>query len=699
MGSGSWCFYQKALATGQERGPDQINITLKKNGAEKFVQCLARFDKRFFLLQYIPIMFNPTKRLGPWPPHAYVSPLLGSTERYAATFRQRQQAHSGCNCAAGCQFTRCRCVMAQLRCTDSCRCIAHLGNCVNTINQMETLGLDVTQCKKDVCLMANVFRIKNLATYLQKSVTVQCCGIMLPLRSCIPGHVACPNTPFCHQTYKYSWCNGKMFSDRDGARNHCSICCICKEPNSVHCKTCNICYNPLLLSSYCPCSQAVIRSRHLQRTSSLDSRGSTDRSNKNSPDSATSSATSVGGSAQSPVIISPTTTDESVSADDRRVVASGVERVAVESTQGVESHTDQKVILVKTEQHQDSSKMLKCESNVLRKPAVSIATTDGMPSLPNKQPGSGTQSVVVDATWTGDSLARGQGEAGAVPLGAFLQLVPATDTGQYQTPSAVRRLNGRATQDAFTGRETSRNGFELFCGGRHRSSEAASDCDTTLPTGVRKRDSCGGSSSSGGLGMSSESGSRLPALCESVVVRTPDCEAREINKPKPNASTPLVPMAADVERFRSDAAIVTTPVSARSMNTSTSEYQCSSRKTAGRVCSSNASKRTLSPHRETVVRKKTTKHMAGGRNAYLYTNHCVVAHDGDATRSAKTPERCDCSRASPFSGEQLDTVNDIILPSGWPEHGSCPVEAVLGKPLGTSSPIRRTHQTRPVSPK
>ena len=344
--------------------------------------------------------------------------------------------------------------------------------------------------------------------------------------------------------------------------------------------------------------------------------------------------------------------------------------------------------------------MLKCQSNVLRKPAVSIATTDGMPSLPNKQPGSGTQSVAVDATWTGDSLARGQGEAGAVPLGAFLQLVPATDTGQYQTLSAVRRLNGRATQDAFTGRETSRNGFELFCGGRHRSSEAASDRDTTsLPTGVRTRDSCGGSSSSGGSGMSSESDSRSPALCDSVVIRTPDCEAREENKPEPSAGTALVPVATDVERFRSDAAIVTTPVSARSVKTSTSEDQCSSRKTAGRVCSSNASKRTLSPHRETVVRKKTTKHMAGGRNAYLYTNHCVVAHDGNATRSDKTPERCDGSRASPFSGEQLDTVSDIILPSGWPAHGSCPVEAVLGKPLGTSSPIRRSHQTRPVSPK
>ena len=311
--------------------------------------------------------------------------------------------------------------------------------------------------------------------------------------------------------------------------------------------------------------------------------------------------------------------------------------------------------------------MLKFESNVLRKPAVSIATTDGMPSLPNKQPGSGTQSVVVDATWTGDSLARGQGDTGAVPLGAFLQLVPATDTGQYQTPSAVRRLNGRATQDAFTGRETSRNGFELFCGGRHRSSEAASDRDTTsLPTGV---------------------------------IRTPDCEAREENKPEPNAGTALVPVSADVERFRSDAAKATTPVSARSVKTSTSEDQCSSRKTAGRVCSSNASKRTLSPHKETAVRKKTMKHMAGGRNAHLYTNHCVVAHDGDATRSAKTPERCDGSRASPFSGEQLDTVSDIILPSGWPAHGSCPVEAVLGKPLGTSSPIRRSHQTRPVSPK
>jgi len=29
---------------------------------------------------------------------------------------------------------------------------------------------------------------------------------------------------------------GKLYSDRDGARNHCTICCTCKEPNSVHCK-------------------------------------------------------------------------------------------------------------------------------------------------------------------------------------------------------------------------------------------------------------------------------------------------------------------------------------------------------------------------------------------------------------------------------------------------------------------------------
>ena len=99
-----------------------------------------------------------------------------------------------------------------------CHCKTH-GISINTwkiLNYFNNLSVRITKttqtgCRGELHFYNSLFalQIKNLATYLQKRVLMQCCGIVLPLRSCIPGHVACPNVPHCRQTYQYSWCTGK----------------------------------------------------------------------------------------------------------------------------------------------------------------------------------------------------------------------------------------------------------------------------------------------------------------------------------------------------------------------------------------------------------------------------------------------------------------------------------------------------------
>jgi len=333
----------------------------------------------------------------------------------------------------------------------------------------------------------------------------------------------------------------------------------------------------------------------------------------------------------------------------------------------------------------DGNMVQKCETDLCQQQAVLETSHDSMSPL--HDPRAGTHTVVT--TVSGDTPTRSQDEVDAVTPGMFLQLVvPSTSTGQYQVQSGVRVRRLDDPVETVPREHNHGSGFTMFYR-RQWSTEGVSGVDGT---GVWKRESSGGSSSSGGSDTTTATDSTSPVSCTSVVTRTPGYEKKEDSTPNTGISsvTTDVPVTTGMECFQcGDSAIITPTLSARS--STTSEDKCSS--AAGKVCRKYTTKRTLLPHRDTASRKKTKAHTAVGVKMSGYTNYPLARQ----ASSPRAPEQDGRSRASP--GEQVEIVEDIVFPSGWPTEGSYPVEAVLGKPLGTSSPIRPRIQTRSESAK
>ena len=334
----------------------------------------------------------------------------------------------------------------------------------------------------------------------------------------------------------------------------------------------------------------------------------------------------------------------------------------------------------------DGDTVQKCETDVCQQQAVLETSHDSMSPL--HHPRAGTHTVVT--TVSGDTPARSQDEVDAVTAGMFLQLVvPSASTGQYQVQSGVRVRRLDDPDDETVPREQNHgSGFAMFCR-RQWDTEGVSGVDEV---GVWKRESSGGSSSSGGSDTMTATDSTSPVSCTSIVTRTPSYGKKEDSNPNTGISsvTTDVPVTTGMERFHcGDPVIITPTLSARS--STTPEDKCSS--AAGKVCRKYTTKRTLPPHRGTASRKKTKAHTAVGVKTSGYSNNPVARQ----TSGPKAPGQDGRSMASP--GEQVEIVEDIVFPSGWPTEGSYPVEAVLGKPLGTSSPIRPRTQTRSESAK
>jgi len=333
----------------------------------------------------------------------------------------------------------------------------------------------------------------------------------------------------------------------------------------------------------------------------------------------------------------------------------------------------------------DDDTKQKCETDVGRQQAVLETSHDSMAPLHDQR--AGTHTVVT--TVSGDTPTRSQDEVDAVSSGMFLQLVvPSASTGQYQVQSGVRVRRLDDPDETVPREQNDGSGFAMFCR-RQWDTEGVSGADGT---GVWKRESSGGSSSSGGSDTITATDSTSPVSCTSIVTRTPGYGKKEDSTPNTGISSVTidVPVTTGMERFQfGDSAIITPTLSARS--STTPEDKCSS--AAGKVCRRYPTKRTLPPHRGAASRKKAKAHTAVGGKTSGCSNY-PVARQASGPRA---PEQDDRARASP--GEQVEIVEDIVFPSGWPTEGSYPVEAVLGKPLGTSSPIRPRTQTRSESAK
>ena len=318
------------------------------------------------------------------------------------------------------------------------------------------------------------------------------------------------------------------------------------------------------------------------------------------------------------------------------------------------------------------------DHKMLTREADTESTMDN--PLHDRSPNTGTIDGLPDPAGTVDNPMKTHGETGAMAPGAFLQLtVPTPDVEQYQPLSGlrVRRLDGPTTDDAMPRQQASKSGFAMLCG---RQWQRERHVDTTLLGGVsyRKHDNYGSVSSGCGSDTSPMCDSESPASCDGSV----SCKEYENTE-----GCVAVPVTVDTIGFCSDVSVAISPEIVHDVNTP--EDQGGSPRNAR---SNTTTKRTMSPHRVTVLKKKMKTQMAEG----LYLNDCVLENN-PACRDSVPGQSSSSAEASPLSEEKVEPIANIISGCIWPAQLSCPVEDVLGIPLSTSSPIRNNRQTRPVS--
>ena len=274
-----------------------------------------------------------------------------------------------------------------------------------------------------------------------------------------------------------------------------------------------------------------------------------------------------------------------------------------------------------------------------------------------------------------------RGEIGAMAPGTFLQLmVPTTDVEQYQPLSGlrVRRLDGPTTDNAMPRQQqTTRSGFAMLCG-RQWQWEPHVDTSTWGGADYRKHDNYGSVSSGCGSDMSPMCDSESPASCDN------SASCKEFVD---RGECVVVPVTVDTTGFGSDGSIARSPKTIHDINTP--EHQGSSPRNAR---SNSTMKRAISPRRETAVKKKMKTQTLEG----LYLNDIVV--ENNPACCVSVAGQGSNAEASPLSEEKEESMDSIISGCIWPGKLLYPVEAVLGIPVSTSSPIRHNRQTRPVSP-
>ncbi|KAK3742183.1 hypothetical protein QZH41_012069 [Actinostola sp. cb2023] len=108
--------------------------------------------------------------------------------------------------------------------------------------------------KKDVCLMQNITKMKDLDRFLKENEEMTpCCDAQLPMKDICVGVVECPE---CDGEYRYSWCSFSLCDEECRPRNHCPICKRCGDYRDDHCFNCNKCYFAGSAGSFrCPCAE------------------------------------------------------------------------------------------------------------------------------------------------------------------------------------------------------------------------------------------------------------------------------------------------------------------------------------------------------------------------------------------------------------------------------------------------------------